>query len=449
MAKKRQDSESAGAQRQSRKEYLRSKREAKQKRQVYLVVAGVGGLLLLILIFALVNEYVLAPNRAVATINGEEISLREWENRVRYERAQRIIVLENQFAAFNGDVGLIQQFAGQQINELYAPEELGQIVIDTLVNEAVIRQAAQVRGIGVTEEEVDDFIGEAFNYFGGDSPTPLPTPTQTVMPTPSLTPIPTAVITEELPTNTPFPSPTVGPTTTPLPTATAVSQEAFEQEANDLFAQFQEMGVDEATYRSVVRAQIYLNKFSDALAEENDLPDEEEMVSFYLLSFNDEGEANAALDGIEAEGFLTVWNTSRSTPPDPEVATITNASEILWRRQEDLANIGTEVQTAVFELPLNTSSDILVAADATTDTATYYLVQVSGREVRPLSQNALDTEKRENLTSFLDSQIAGGLEITEFWRSRVPTQPVLDPKFLVPPTPDPAQQATTPGAIAP
>jgi hypothetical protein len=313
----------------------------------------------------------------------------------------------------------------------------------------VIRQAAQVRGIGVTEEEVDDFIGEAFNYFGGDSPTPLPTPTQTVMPTPSLTPIPTAVITEELPTNTPFPSPTVGPTTTPLPTATAVSQEAFEQEANDLFAQFQEMGVDEATYRSVVRAQIYLNKFSDALAEENDLPDEEEMVSFYLLSFNDEGEANAALDGIEAEGFLTVWNTIRSTPPDPEVATITNASEILWRRQEDLANIGTEVQTAVFELPLNTSSDILVAADATTDTATYYLVQVSGREVRPLSQNALDTEKRENLTSFLDSQIAGGLEITEFWRSRVPTQPVLDPKFLVPPTPDPAQQATTPGAIAP
>jgi hypothetical protein len=449
MAKKRQDSESAGAQRQSRKEYLRSKREAKQKRQVYLVVAGVGGLLLLILIFALVNEYVLAPNRAVATINGEEISLREWENRVRYERAQRIIVLENQFAAFNGDVGLIQQFAGQQINELYAPEELGQIVIDTLVNEAVIRQAAQVRGIGVTEEEVDDFIGEAFNYFGGDSPTPLPTPTQTVMPTPSLTPIPTAVITEELPTNTPFPSPTVGPTTTPLPTATAVSQEAFEQEANDLFAQFQEMGVDEATYRSVVRAQIYLNKFSDALAEETDLPDEEEMVSFYLLSFNDEGEANAALDGIEAEGFLTVWNTIRSTPPDPEVATITNASEILWRRQEDLANFGTEVQTAVFELPLNTSSDILVAADATTDTATYYLVQVSGREVRPLSQNALDTEKRENLTSFLDSQIAGGLEITEFWRSRVPTQPVLDPKFLVPPTPDPAQQATTPGAIAP
>lgn len=449
MAKKRQDIDNAGAQRQSRKEYLRSKREAQQKRRIYLAVAGVGALLLLIIIFALVNEFVLAPNRAVATINGEEITLREWEKRVRYERAQRIIVLENQFDAFNGDVGLIQQFAGQQINELYAPEELGQIVIDTLVNEAVVRQAAEVRGIRVTDEDVNEFISEAFNYFNGESPTPLPTPTSTVMPTPSLTPIPTAVITEELATSTPFPSPTVGPTSTPQPTATPVSQEAFEQEFNDLLAQFQALDVDEATYRSVVRAQIYINRFSDALAEESNLPEEDEQASFYLLSFTDEAEANAALDQIEAEDFLTVWNTIRSTPPDPEATSTANALELLWRRQEDLSNFGAEVQTAVFNLPLDTLSDVLVNEDATTETTTYYIVQVSGREVRPLSQSAIDTEKRENLTSFLDSQIAGGLEITEFWRSRVPTQPVLDPKFLVPPTAEPSQQLTTPGAATP
>lgn len=449
MAKKRKASEDAGAQRQSRKEYLRAKREAQQKRRVYLAMAGVGTLLLLIIIFALVNEFVFAPNRAVATINGEEIPLREWENRVRYERAQRIIVLENQFTAFNGDVGLIQQFAGQQINELYAPEELGQIVIDSLVNEAVIRQAAEVRGIRVTDAEIDEFIAEAFNYFDGESPTPLPTPTQTVMPTPSLTPIPTAVITEELPTSTPFPSPTVGATSTPQPTPTPVSQEAFEQEFGDLLAQFQSMGVDEATYRSVIRAQLYLNKLSDALSEENNLPEEAEQASLYLLSFTDEAEANAALAQIDADGFLTVWNSIRSTPPDPESTTTANALELLWRRQEDLANFGAEVQTAAFNLPLDTPSDVLVNEDVTTEISTYYIVQVSGREVRPLSQSAFETEKRENLTSFLDSQIAGGLEITEFWRSRVPTQPVLDPKFLVPPTPDPAQQVTTPGATTP
>ena len=447
MAKKRQETETGEVQRQSRKEYLRAQREAAQKRQVYRALGGVLVLLLLIIVFALVNEFVLAPNRPVATINGEEISLQDWENRVRYERAQRIIVLENQYEAFNGDVGLIQQFAGQQINELYLPEELGQTVIDLMVNEAVIRQAAEERGISVTESEVDAFIGEGFNFYDGESPTPLPTPTETVMPTPSLTPIPTAVITEVLPTALPLPSPTVGPTSTPPPTATPVSRESFEQEFNDLLAQFAEYGVDEATYRSVVRSQIYIDKLTDALAEESNLPDEAEQASLYLLSFGTEEEANEAVDQIGADGFLTVWNTIRSATREPESTSTANAFELLWRRPEDFANFGEEVQAAAFNLPLGTPSDVLVQRDEATETETYYIVQVSGREVRPLSANALETEKRENLTSFLDTQIAGNLEITEFWRNRVPTQPVLDPKFLVAPTPAPAE--ATPGVLSP
>lgn len=447
MAKKRQEIDSAGAQRQSRKEYLRGQREAAQRRQVYRALAAVAALVLLIIVFALINEFVLAPNRPVATISGEEISLRDWEKRVRYERAQRVIVLENQYAAFNGDVGLIQQFAGQQINELYLPEELGQIVIDTMVNEAVIRQAAQVRGIQVTDAEVDEFIGEAFNFYEGQSPTPLPTATATVMPTPSLTPIPTAVITDVVPTNVPLPSPTAGPTATAQPTATPVSRESFDEQLSELLVQFGELGVDRETYRSVVRAQIYVDKLTDALAEENDLAAEGEQASFYILSFGTEEEANAAVDQIEAEDFVTVWNTIRSAPRTPESTSTANAFELLWRGQAELANFGAEVQSAVFNLPLDTPSDVLVQADATTGTETFFVIQVSGREVRPLSESALDTQKRESLTTFLDGQIAGNLEITEFWRGRVPTQPVLDPKFLVAPTPDPGQ--ATPNALAP
>ena len=447
MAKKQRETGNIESQRQSRKEYLRAQREAAQKRQVYRALAAVAGLLLLIVVFALVNEFVLAPNRAVATIRGEEISLRDWEKRVRYERAQRVIVLENQYTAFNGDVGLIQQFAGQQINELYLPEEMGQIVIDTMVNEAVIRQAANVRGINVTEAEVEAFIGESFNYFDGDSPTPLPAPTETVMPTPSLTPIPTAVITPGVPTETPLPSPTVGPTSTPPPTATPVSREYFEEQLNDLLTQFEEMGVDVQTYRSVAQAQLYIEKLTDVLAEENGVATEAEQASFYVISFSTEEEANEAMAQIEVADFLTVWNTIRSAPPDAESPATTNAFELLWRRQEELANFGAAIQTAVFDLPVGTPSDVLLQTDETAGTETFFIVQVSGREVRPLSESAYDTEKRQNLTNFLDSQIAGNLEITEFWRGRVPTQPVLDPKFLVPPTPAPDQ--ATPGVLTP
>ena len=447
MAKKRQETGNAREQRQSRKEYLRSQREAAERRRIYMALGGVGALLVLIFIFALINEFAIAPNRAVATINDEDITLRDWEDRVRYERAQRIIGLENQYEAFGGDVGLIQQFAGQQINELFLAEELGQIVIDTMVNEVVIRQAAEARGLTVTEAEVEEFIGEAFAYYDGESPTPLPTATQTVMPTPSLTPLPTAVITEVVPTDVPLPSPTVGPTNTPQPTPTPVSQAEYERQLNELLAQFEEYDVNLDVYREVVRAQIYIDKLMEALAEEDEVSDEAEQVSFFALSFGSEEEANATVGDIASDGFLTVWNTIRSQPFDPESESTANAFEILWRSESDLANFGAEVQTAAFNLPLETASDVLVLADAETGTETFFIIQVSGREVRPLSESAYDTAKRANLTSFLDAQIAGNLEITEFWRSRVPTQPVLDPKFLVAPTPAPEQ--ATPEVLTP
>lgn len=442
MAKKRQEPENEGQVRQSRKEYLRAQRESAQRRKIYQALGVVGALLVLILIFALVNEFVIAPNRAVATVNGEDIALRDWERRVRYERAQRVLILENQYTAFNGDVGLIQQFAGQQINELYLAEEMGQLVLDTMVNEVVIRQAAEVRGIRVTEADIDEFLAESFNYYDGESPTPQPTGTATVAPTPSLTPIPTAVITDVLPTNTPAPSPTVGPTNTPMPTATPVSQEEYQRQMSDLLTEFRALGVNDQTYRDVIRAQIYTDRLTDALAQEFGVSDQAEQVSFYTLSFGTEEEATEALAQIAAGDFLTVWNTTRSLPADPESASTATAFEVLWRQQSDLSGFGVDVQTAVFTLPIGETSDVLTLTDMTSGSITYFIVQVSGRETRPLTAAAYQTRKQEVLTSFLDSQITGSLEIKEFWRSRVPTQPVLDPKFLAAPTPAPTVPAS-------
>lgn len=444
MAKKPQkvEEEERRIQRQSRKEYLRSQRESEQRRRVYLALGGVGALLILVFVFALVNEFVLAPNRAVATINGEDISLGDWENRVRYERAQRIILLENQYDAFDGNVGLIQQFAGQQINELLLPEELGQQVIDLMVNEAVIRQEAETRGITVTDAEVDAAIEESFAYYNGDVPTPRPTATATVMPTPSLTPIPTAVITEEVPINTPLPTVTAGPTSTPQPTATAVSLDSFQEQLGDLIGEFEALGIDESVYRTVVRANLYQEKLTDALAEDAVMPTEAEHASLYVISVSDEAEANDIVAQIESEEFLTLWNTIRSAALSPEQPSTASAFEVLWRRQDELESLGTAVASAAFSLPLNTTSDLLVNVDEASGQTTYYIVQVSGREVRELTQSAIDADKRQNLISFLDSQIADNLVLTEFWRNRVPTQPLLDPKFTVPPTPDPAQLIT-------
>lgn len=439
MAKKREENTSREyLSRQSRKEILLARKQEQQLRQVRLGVYIVVGLLLLVLIVALVNEFLIVPNRAVAVVNGEEISLSDWRDRVTYERAQRITFLENQFDAFDGNVGIIQQFAGQTINDLIDPEGLGQATLNQMVDELAIEQAAEARGLLVSDGDVDEFIGESFNYFDGESPTPRPAATETIMPTPSLTPIPTAVITEVVPTNTPFPTPTMGPTSTPRPTATPVSEEAYQEELNGLVTSLTDLGAEESVYREVIRLQLLREQLADALAEEQSLPKEKEHASVFVITANSEEDGQELQAMITADGFLTVWNTLRSG----EAEISATATETLWRIQEDyVASLGEDGSELAFSLPLGEPSDMIVR-DIDAETQSFTFIQVSGRELRELSQSQFDTDKFEALSSFIDTQLTGNLELTNVADGRAPTVPIIDQKFLVPPTPVPESPET-------
>lgn len=444
MAKKNVQESEGG--RRSRKEILLERKRERQLRRVRIAVGIVVGLLLLVAIVGIVNEFVLIPNRTVATVNGEEIALQEWQERVRFERAQRIVFLENQYDAFEGNVGIIQQFAGQTIIELQDAELFGQNVLNTMAEEMIIRQAAQERGIRVSDEEVTERIEENFGYYGGESPTPAPTATGTMVPTPSLTPISTAVITEAVPTTVPSPTPTPGPTSTPPPTPTPLSQEVFEEEFGGFVSQLQEYGVEEDVYRRTVRAQIYRERLREALAEEADIPTEAEQASIYLISFPEERQAVEAVEEINISGFLDFWNTIRSTPTDIQTDfSGANATELLWRTQTALAETrGTAVANAAFNLPSGVPSGVLEVTSGNGDAAaepeeiesTYYIIQVSGREVRPLPQSAIENQRAQLVANLVAEQQAN-VDISEFWRTRVPTQPILDPKFLAQPTAQP------------
>ena len=437
MAKKR-DTTTEDAQRQSRKEVLLARKQAQQTRQIRIGVAAVGGLLLFVFLAAIVNELIIAPNRAVAIVNEQEISLKDWQDRVRFERAQRIILLENQLEAFQGNVGVVQQFAGQAINDLLQADLLGQNTLNQMIDELVIQQAAEARGITVTDADVDAEIGSTFNYFDGGLPTPFPTATATIEPTPSITPIPTAVITDIIPTNTPFPTATLGPTNTPAPTATAVSAESFQQEFSDLMAQFEELGVSEEQYRNIVRAQLYRERLTEELAIANELPEEAEHVSFFALQFGSEEEANEAAAVIDSSDFLSVWNEIRSRPVGQDPESTAQESEAVWQSQDTVATqYGQAVAEAAFDIGIGVPSGI-ISQTVDAETTIYALIQVSGREVRPLSASELQTSKLENLTAFIDAQLTGNLTLTEYDRGRTPTSPVLDPIFTTPPTATPA-----------
>ena len=426
----------------SRKDVLIARRDREQNRQVYTVVGIVVGFLLLVLLAGVINEYVIKPGQPAAVVNGETISLRDWQNRVRYQRAQLVISVEDIVELYGSDPNILEQIAGQQINLLLDPDTLGQLVLDLMVDETLMRQEAQRRGITVTDADVQAEIEELFGYFGGLSPTPFPTASPTIMPTPSLTPIPTAVLTptetletEPLPTQAPL------PTSAPQPTATPISQESFQSDYSEVMQRLRRMGVNEQIYRDAIRARIYQDRLTELLAESLQLVTEAEHASFFVLIYETAEEAGAAQTAIAEKGFLTVWNELRSLPFDDESRGSGFASELLWRTQDDLAPIiGEEAADGAFTLPLNQPSDVYSQpGDVTTGQPDrYYIIQVSGRELRELPQFSLDEQKQENLANWIQSQrLSGAVDISERWRGQSPRQPMFDMDILR--QPDPAQ----------
>lgn len=445
MAKKQQkNSDSEGQRRQSRKEELIERKHEKQLRVVRIVVAAVLGMILLVLGVGLFNELFRVPNQSVAIVGDKEIALKDWQDRVQYERAQRVIFLENQFESFGGDVGIVQQFGGQVINELFEGEGLGEAALNSMVDEQVICDALAERGIEITDADVQAEIAAGFNYFDGDSPTPAPVATETVVPTPSLTPIPTAIITDVIPTQVPLPTATAGPPATPFPTATPVSLESFEEDFGTLIAQFEDLGISEATYRSVVRAQMCREQLADELAAEQSLSRLAPHASLFLLSFETEEEANDALTAVGDEGYLEVWNALRSEAlaGETDEESTGRAFEILSRTRTNLESAqGPAVAEAAFNLGLNEVSGIIPVTNAD-GSVVYYITMVSGREEREMSQAEYDQLRGQLVQDYVDGQLIGNLQINEVWRGRVPTLPILDSKFLAASTAQPTVPAT-------
>ncbi len=432
----KQNSSSDASQRQSRKHVLLNRKQQQQYQQIRLAVALVVGFLVLVLAVGLLIEYVILPPRPVATVNGETISLRQWQDRVRYERAWRVDRLKNAYDQLGGNTQQLQQFFSQDYQLLLDPAQMGDVILQQMISESLVRQAATERNITVSEGEVQKRIEEQFSYYGGGLPPATATPTETPIPTPSITPIPAAVITEEAPTSTPLPTPVLTPTP-PAPTSTPVSAESFQQQYDDIINRFESAGADEATYRTVVGTVLLRDKLLPVIAEEQGTGSDAEQVSLFFLSFETEAEAQTALTQIQASGYITVWNTIRSTPRNTTTQPL--ARDIDWTTKDILvSNLGQAFADSAFTLELNTPSGV-VSSQIENGTPRFYLLDVRGREMRPLAADDLTNAQTNALDDWLQAQkVAGGVEIFSLWESRVPTRPIL-PNYLLrtEPTPTP------------
>jgi hypothetical protein len=442
MAKKRSNTTDDN-QRRSRKEVLIARRHEQQTRRVWFAVIAVIALIVVVFVFGILNELFLKPSRPVATISGEDITLGDWRDQVEYRRALFVSRISEIADLVGGDVAQIQQIAGQELQAISDPETLGQQVLEEMIDQELIRQEAEARGITVSEDEVQNTLEERFLYFDGESPTPQPTPTETVMPTPSITPI-TRETTESGDSATPSPTATQGPAATPLPTPTVVSRESFEESLGVWYGRLNEYGVDEQLFRNEIQADLYRERLVEILAEEAGVSDEAEQISIFYIRFEDQDEADAAHEEVDSSDYLTVWNTINSRTEEEQSENTSFAGELLWRTADNLESIlGPDLKQAAVELDIEEPSGVIVVpAQSEEGSDAFFIIMPSGREVRPLTEAAIANLKQQNFTTWLDAIGLGDVVTFERWRANIPQRPLLDTRSWIYPTPVPT---ATPG----
>src|SRR6266511_4436359 len=204
----------------SKKHLSRFERE---RRQVNLIRGiALAGIVIVagLLIYGYLKLNVLLLREPVAEANGVKITTGEWQERVRFQRVQMMNVY-NQYSFYQQNFGVDYSQQMQQIvSNLASPEVVGQQALDQMVDDILIRQEAEKRGISVSADEVEKSIQGNFGFFPNGTETPTVTPTEVTLPTLSseqLTLYPSTSTPTEVLTSTVTPTATLDLSATPAP----------------------------------------------------------------------------------------------------------------------------------------------------------------------------------------------------------------------------------------
>jgi foldase protein PrsA len=261
----------------TRKQISRHQREERQRR---LILLGAGAVLLLvlgILGFGYYEMKFLKPASPVAVVNGVPLRTDEYQKMVIFQRFTLDGYrqsLESQLSQFDTSDETYAAIASLFQEELAKLEtERAQIpsqVLETMIEDELIRQGAEERGVTVTEEEIDRAIEESYGY--------------------QREPVTSTITTTESMTATPTPS---------------VTKEQFEQAYQQNLAALAKAGILERFYRDMVRGVLLSSKMWEVIGR--DVPTSEEQVHVRRIVLETKEEAEAVGERLEAgEHFATL-----------------------------------------------------------------------------------------------------------------------------------------------
>lgn len=414
----------------TRKHVARLERERRQMLIIRYTTIAILLATALILGYGYLDINYLQQRQPVAKVNDTVITTAYWQARVRLERRQSIVRYMQylQYMQYLG-IDLSTQLAEIQ-NDLNNPLQHGQSVLDRLIEETLIQQEAERRGISVREEEIDEAIQASFGFFPNGTPTPIPTPTEVIFP--PLSPETLALVTltptpSPFPVSTPGPTATAtppatataaatpGPTATASPTATPYTLEGYLSDYEEVVQSLAEEGISEADYRAIVAAGIYRTKLFEALTA--DQPHVEEQVWARHILVADEQTAHAARERLLAgEDFAAL---AAELSQDPGSAS--QGGDLGWQRRGFFVESFAE---AAFALEIGEISEPVQSEFG------FHIIQVLGRQTRPLTAEQYEGARQRTFQKWLEgAKEEAVIEIFDYWMERVPLEPTTPPEL--------------------
>jgi parvulin-like peptidyl-prolyl isomerase len=423
----------AGKGRLSREYRSRAQREAELQRRVVIGVAAAVVLSGVILAIFIIKDLLIDPSQVVASVNGQNITVAEFQQRVRLERflvSQQLSGIIDLYRNFGmTDEQINQQLLSQPpysdwMSELQIPDQLGNRVVNDLVEDAIVRQEAAALGIIVSQEDID---AAKQDYFGFDPATaglpPTPTLTPTITPTPFVSPTPspepsatptseaTAEVTAEV-TSDVEPTATWTPVPTFTPTATLTVDELrtqYETNVADYYDEFRtNTGVSNETIDRYFELLALRKVVRDAVTENNADMLLRVNVRHILVATEEEAQdLLAALEGGESFSDL-----ARSISTD--TGSGSQGGELGW---SPITNYVKPFADAVRD------AEIGAIVGPVQSEFGFHIIQVRAREQRPPEEGELDSAKDRIFENWLEEQRtvqADTIQIFNIWTSFVP-----------------------------
>ena len=326
--------------------------------------------------------------------------------------------------------------------------QVGQVILNRMVEDTLISQEAQKRGITASDDEINKYMQEKiFAFFANGTATPAPSPTpfstSTLSPTqlalvpPTATPTSLPTLANDAVTATAAAAPTIAATLpgisttptvavtpTPAPTLTPFTMDGYKTLLAQYLKDGTQYGVTQDDIKFFLRGFILRDKLTAALS--TDIKAQQEQVWARHILVADQATADKAEARLKAGESFAALAKELST----DTGSKDNGGDLGWFGKGKMVK---EFEDTAFTLKIGEISAPVKSQFG------YHIIQVLGHEVRSISQTDLDTLKSDKLTAWITDQMSK-VKVTymDNYVNRIPHEPSLKPEDFIFPTQSPA-----------